>query len=176
MPGTGGTVRQRRRPWRWREALDRSASDGRTRAVARDGATRHASRAPTAPRATIITCCVCWMPNQATSTRLDRQRADDGAHVFAAYTPPTSRAGSLVGRGDAASASGKLAPQSIGAGSTREQRAEEVELESVNQMLGDEVDAVDRPVRQRVGEHVRVQAIAQHEQHLAPAERDARTS
>src|SRR3990172_12220653 len=63
------------------------------------------------------TCSERWVPSQATSKRLAPSDPTMAPTVLAAYTPPTSRAGSCPGEATEASASGKLAPQRIAAGS-----------------------------------------------------------
>ena len=42
----------------------------------------------------IRTCCACWLPIQATRSRLAASEPTIAPTVFAAYTPPTRRAGS----------------------------------------------------------------------------------
>src|SRR6185369_6462187 len=67
---------------------------------------------------TIRSCCECCVPIQPTSTRLAPSDPTMAPTVFAAYTPPTSRAGSCPRAATAASASGKLAPHRMADGST----------------------------------------------------------
>src|SRR5215475_1194372 len=73
---------------------------------------------PAIAATTISTCCVCCVPIHATSTRLAPSDPTMAPTVLAAYTPPTSFAGSCPRAATAASASGKLAPQRMAAGST----------------------------------------------------------
>src|ERR1043166_4538832 len=74
--------------------------------------------APETAATTISTCIVCSDPIHATSSRLAPSERTIAPTVLAAYTPPTSRAGSWPRAATAASASGKLAPQRIAAGRT----------------------------------------------------------
>ena len=74
--------------------------------------------APAMAATTISTCCVCSVPSHATSSRLAPSEPTMAPTVLAAYTPPTSLAGSWPRAATAASASGKLAPQRMAAGST----------------------------------------------------------
>src|SRR5436190_22421755 len=74
--------------------------------------------APAIAATTIRTCCVWSEPIHATSTRLAPSDPTIAPTVFAAYTPPTSRAGSWPRSATAARARGKLAPQRIAAGKT----------------------------------------------------------
>src|SRR5204863_7343588 len=67
---------------------------------------------------TISSCCECWLPIHATRIRLAPRDPTIAPTVFAAYTPPTSRAGSWPRAATAARARGKLAPQRIAAGKT----------------------------------------------------------
>ena len=66
----------------------------------------------------INTCCACWLPIVGTSRKLAPSEPTIAPTVLAAYTPPASRAASCSGDATDASASGKLAPQSIAPGST----------------------------------------------------------
>src|SRR5262249_32332087 len=66
----------------------------------------------------MITCSLCELPIHGISTKLVTSDPTIAPTVFAAYTPPASRAASCSVDATAASASGKLAPQRIAAGST----------------------------------------------------------
>ena len=72
-----------------------------------------------------------------------------------------------------ASASGKLAPQSIGRGQHREQAPHEIELKLKPGIGRDR--RVDRPIRQRRVQNVRRPGHRRAQQQLAPGERHART-
>ena len=63
-------------------------------------------------------CCERWLPSQTVSSRLDPSEPTMAPSVLAAYTPPTTRAGSSSSEATDASASGKLAPQRIAPGRT----------------------------------------------------------
>src|SRR5437870_2642360 len=65
---------------------------------------------------TISSCCECWLPIQTTRTRPALSDPTIAPTVLAAYTPPTSRAGSCPREATDARASGKLAPHRIAAG------------------------------------------------------------
>src|SRR5690242_19280024 len=66
----------------------------------------------------MITCSECELPIQGISTKLVASEPTMAPTVFAAYTPPASRAASRSFDATAASASGKLAPQRTAAGRT----------------------------------------------------------
>src|SRR2546428_3018768 len=74
-----------------------------------------ANSADSAP-STMSACCECWLPIHATKTRLAPSEPTMAPSVLAAYTPPTSRAGSCPDDATAASATGKLAPLRMAAG------------------------------------------------------------
>jgi hypothetical protein len=59
---------------------------------------------------------VRWLPSQMTRSRLAPSAPTIAPTVFAAYTPPTRRPGSVRPAATEASASGKLAPHRIAAG------------------------------------------------------------
>jgi len=72
-------------------------------------------------RAVILTSlarCDFCVPSQIVKSRLEPSDPTIAPRVLAAYTPPTSRAGSSSREATDASASGKLAPQRIEGGST----------------------------------------------------------
>src|ERR1043166_2086756 len=94
------------------EYFDSWAPDSTPNAVAPD-----ANKADKA-EITIMACCACWLPIQTTKIRLAPSDPAIAPSVFAAYTPPTSRAGSCPCEATDARASGKLAPHKIAAGRT----------------------------------------------------------
>src|SRR5437868_7292538 len=94
------------------EYFDSFSPDSAPNAVAPE-----ASSADTA-ESTISSCCECWLPIHATRIRLAPRDPTIAPTVFAAYTPPTSLAGSWPRAATAARARGKLAPQRIAAGRT----------------------------------------------------------
>src|SRR5262247_4076019 len=65
---------------------------------------------------TINSCWECWLPIHTTNARLAPSDPTIAPTVFAAYTPPTSRAGSCPRAETEARARGKLAPQRMAAG------------------------------------------------------------
>ena len=67
---------------------------------------------------TIMTACVRALPSATINTKLVAREPKIAPAVFAAYSAPTARRGSPAVGAAAASASGKLAPQSSAAGST----------------------------------------------------------
>src|SRR5438034_8493207 len=70
----------------------------------------------------ISTCSECELPIQGTSTKLVTSEPAIAPTVFAAYTPPASRAASCSVDATATSASGKLAPHSIAPGRTTQRQ------------------------------------------------------
>src|SRR2546430_10936996 len=97
------TIRAANRRRRWRTlALADAGSSVRSAAIA---------------HTTMSACCVYWLPRHMIRT-LAPSDPTIAPTVFAAYTPPTSRAGSWPGSATDASASGKLAPHRIAPGST----------------------------------------------------------
>src|SRR5712692_2856184 len=72
---------------------------------------------------TIISACSAWeLPIRGTSTNVVISDPTMAPTVFAAYTPPASRAASCSVVATDASASGKLAPQRIAPGSTTQRQ------------------------------------------------------
>src|SRR6185503_3349256 len=65
-----------------------------------------------------MSCCARWLPTTDTSTNVVASAPTMAPAVLAAYRRPTARRGSSPPAIAAASASGKLAPQSNEAGST----------------------------------------------------------
>src|SRR6266404_3268898 len=70
----------------------------------------------------IRTWCACCVPIHATSSRLAPSAPTIAPQVLAAYTLPTRTPASCPGAATAASASGKLAPHRIAAGSTAQKQ------------------------------------------------------
>src|SRR5207247_3289269 len=66
----------------------------------------------------IKTCVECELPIHGTRTKVTTSEPTIAPTVFAAYTPPASRAASCSVDATDASASGKLAPHSIAPGRT----------------------------------------------------------
>ena len=88
----------------------------RRRARAALARCRRAAASAAAALATIMSCCVRWLPIVTTSTNVVPSAPTMAPSVFAAYSRPTARRGSSPAATAAASASGKLAPQSSAAG------------------------------------------------------------
>src|SRR4051812_10928682 len=70
----------------------------------------------------MITCSACDVPIHGIRMKLVTSDPRIAPTVFAAYTPPASRAASCSGADADASASGKLAPHSIAPGSTTQKQ------------------------------------------------------
>src|SRR4051794_3004094 len=70
----------------------------------------------------MITCSACDVPIQGIRMKLVINEPAMAPTVLAAYTPPASRAASCSLDATAASASGKLAPQSMAPGSTTQKQ------------------------------------------------------
>ena len=123
---------------------------------------------------TISTCCACWLPSQTTSTRLADERADDRADrvggVDAAdqprRDPGRARRPTRAPAGSSRPRESRRAARPRGSARGR--------AGTLNHGVGRD-RRIDRPVRQRLRQHVRRPRDRAAQQHLAPAERDART-
>ena len=173
-------LRQRRHVARQQRRNDR-ADDNRQRpgpgrasasAPAVDAAARARSSAAR-PQMMMSACCECCVPSQVDHDQAAAEGADDRAQrCWRRRRRRRADPGPGPSRATEASASGKLAPHRIDAGSTTQKRAGEVELKVVPGARRDR--RVDRPERQRERQRVGGPADRAAQQHLHPAEGDAR--
>ncbi len=109
------------------------------------------------------------VPIAGTSVRLTSSAPRIAPNVLAAYTEPTRRGRIVLGGRDGGAGQGKARAPQDGGRQNGPQAARHVELEVIPGAGGQH--RIDRPVGQRVRDHVGGPRDSESEQKLAPAER-----
>ena len=171
MPRHGGTFRASERRDAMRDDEQQRAGQPQAPLRRRRSTSRGVEHraAPQTPDTTISTCCACWRAEPDDQQQAGAERADDRADGVRGVDAADQPAGSCPLEATEASASGKLAPQRIAPGSIA-QSARTRSSWKLNHGLV-EIDGLIGQYGSDCVSMYAAQAMAPHEQHLTPAER-----